>query len=73
MPVVFCCKVPVIFATKCPVNYLAAATKWISFKRDSWTRLTQFQEALRLKPDFRPAQDDLDNVEALVRQLEGHK
>jgi hypothetical protein len=35
--------------------------------------ITQFREVLRLKPDFRSAQDDLDNVEALVRQLEGHK
>jgi tetratricopeptide (TPR) repeat protein len=35
--------------------------------------ITQFQEVLQLKPDFRPAQDDLDNVEALVRLLEGHK
>jgi hypothetical protein len=33
----------------------------------------KFQEALRLKPDFGPAKADLDNVEALVRQLEGHK
>jgi tetratricopeptide (TPR) repeat protein len=35
--------------------------------------ITQFQEVLRLKPDFSAAQDDLDNVEALVRQLQGHK
>jgi tetratricopeptide (TPR) repeat protein len=34
--------------------------------------ITQFQEILRLKPDFRPAQDELDNAKALVRQLEGH-
>jgi tetratricopeptide (TPR) repeat protein len=35
--------------------------------------ITQFQEVLRLRPGFRSAQDDLDNAEALVRQLESHK
>jgi tetratricopeptide (TPR) repeat protein len=35
--------------------------------------ITQFQEVLRLKPGFRPVQNDLDNTEALVRQLEGNK
>jgi hypothetical protein len=29
--------------------------------------ITQFQEVLRLKPDFSPAQDYLDKVQALAR------
>jgi len=35
--------------------------------------ITQFQEVLRLKPDFSPARDNLAKVQALVRQREGNK
>jgi protein O-mannosyl-transferase len=35
--------------------------------------ITQFQEVLRLKSDFSPAQDNLAEAQALVRQRKNHK
>ena len=35
--------------------------------------ITQFREVLRLKPDFSPARDALEKVQAFVREKEGDK
>jgi tetratricopeptide (TPR) repeat protein len=34
--------------------------------------ITQYQEVLRLKPDFSPAQDNLAKVQALMQQRVGN-
>jgi Flp pilus assembly protein TadD len=42
-------------------------------KGQMYEAIGQFEEALRIRPDFSPAQDNLARARAMVRQSDGHE